>query len=354
MIETDQQALARLVGEDGVSDPRVDGVFEGGGVKAIAQVGALAAAEEVGLGWNLLAGTSGGAIVAALLAAHRRDGWRYIWDVLSQLDLSSVLDVAYLPNLRFLRRRYYFLLPLLPNLMRRGLFEGRELQAILRRHLSVAQADGSQRDLTFADFKIERKESWQSAYRLKCVATDISRRRPVVFPDDASDYAEFPDAAAMPVQLAVRASMSIPLLFKPVVLHDRMTGRPCLLVDGGVSSNYPIWIYDRPAYAGPPRRPTFGFLLDEGSSYFRIRGPLGLFWNTFHTAMGAMDSRLSPWDEERTVRIPIRGVRSTQFTLSRKQQDELFETGYRTAMAFFQRFNWPEHVRKYRSPGAEL
>src|SRR5581483_2333849 len=257
MIETDEQVLARLVGEEGAKDPHVDAVFEGGGVKAIAQLGALAAGEELGLGWNLLAGTSGGAIVAALLAAHRQQGWRYIWDVLSELDLSSVLDVAYLPNLRWLRRRYYFLLPLLPNLLRRGLFEGNELQAILRRHLSVTQADSTQREMTFADFRIERKESWQSAHRLKVVATDISRRKPVVFPDDAPEYREYGDPNAMQVHLAVRASMSIPLLFKPVVLHERESGRPCLLVDGGVSSNFPIWIYDRPAYAGPPHRPTF-------------------------------------------------------------------------------------------------
>ena len=49
---------------------RADGVFEGGGVKGIAFAGAIAAAEKDGgvEEWVNIAGTSAGAIVAALLA----------------------------------------------------------------------------------------------------------------------------------------------------------------------------------------------------------------------------------------------------------------------------------------------
>ena len=46
-----------------------DAVFEGGGVKGIGLVGAVAVAEERGYQWVNIAGTSAGAIVAALLAA---------------------------------------------------------------------------------------------------------------------------------------------------------------------------------------------------------------------------------------------------------------------------------------------
>ena len=45
-----------------------DAVFEGGGVKGIGLVGAVAVAEERGYQWVNIAGTSAGAIVAALLA----------------------------------------------------------------------------------------------------------------------------------------------------------------------------------------------------------------------------------------------------------------------------------------------
>lgn len=49
-----------------------DAVFEGGGVKGIGLVGAIAVAEEKGYRWVNVAGTSAGAIVAALLAAAVR------------------------------------------------------------------------------------------------------------------------------------------------------------------------------------------------------------------------------------------------------------------------------------------
>src|SRR5260370_10520370 len=48
---------------------RVDGVFEGGGVKGIGLVGAASVIEAAGYEFANLAGTSAGAIVATLLAA---------------------------------------------------------------------------------------------------------------------------------------------------------------------------------------------------------------------------------------------------------------------------------------------
>jgi NTE family protein len=49
--------------------PKADLVLEGGGVKGIALVGAVAVLEEHGYEFNRIAGTSAGSIVGALLAA---------------------------------------------------------------------------------------------------------------------------------------------------------------------------------------------------------------------------------------------------------------------------------------------
>ena len=49
--------------------PKADLVLEGGGVKGIALVGAVAVLEEHGYEFNRIAWTSAGAIVGALLAA---------------------------------------------------------------------------------------------------------------------------------------------------------------------------------------------------------------------------------------------------------------------------------------------
>lgn len=75
----------------------------------------------------------------------------------------------------------------------------------------------------------------------------------------------------MPVVVAARLSLSFPLLFSAVPLlaidyeaprGERMLRR-CLFTDGGVSSNFPIHLFD----AAIPRWPTFGFWLDRRPPY---------------------------------------------------------------------------------------
>ena len=49
-------------------------------------------------------------------------------------------------------------------------------------------------------------------------------------------------------------SMSIPFFFEPVV-HKKS-----YFVDGGILSNFPVWLFDSP---GIPEWPTFGFKFIE-------------------------------------------------------------------------------------------
>lgn len=67
-----------------------DAVFEGGGVKGIGLVGAIAVAEERGYQWVNIAGTSAGAIVAALLAAGYRAA--EIKKIMADLDYNRFKD----------------------------------------------------------------------------------------------------------------------------------------------------------------------------------------------------------------------------------------------------------------------
>lgn len=80
------------------------------------------------------------------------------------------------------------------------------------------------------------------------------------------EYLELP-GAELPVLVAARLSLSFPLLFSAVPLYaiDYAVPRAarnlkrCLFSDGGVSSNFPIHLFD----AALPRWPTFGFWLDR-------------------------------------------------------------------------------------------
>ena len=69
---------------------KVDAVFEGGGVRGIAFVGAVCYLEEHGYEWVNLAGTSAGSIIAAFLAAGYSE--REIKAELDFLDYQMFLE----------------------------------------------------------------------------------------------------------------------------------------------------------------------------------------------------------------------------------------------------------------------
>ncbi|MEH6979501.1 patatin-like phospholipase family protein, partial [Bacillus pseudomycoides] len=89
---------------------------------------------------------------------------------------------------------------------------------------------------------------------LKIIASDISNGKMVIFPDDLPNYGFTNQDFS--IAKAVRMSSTIPFYFEPVKWKTPKWKQPCYMVDGGLLSNYPIWIFDSPNI---PRWPTFGF-----------------------------------------------------------------------------------------------
>lgn len=77
-----------------INNMMADAVFEGGGVKGIGLVGAVAVAEEKGYQWANVAGTSAGAIVAGLLAAGYSAA--EMKEVMEELDYNRFKDASLL------------------------------------------------------------------------------------------------------------------------------------------------------------------------------------------------------------------------------------------------------------------
>jgi NTE family protein len=331
-----------------------DAAFEGGGVKAIAQIGAVARLAEAGLRPRRIVGASGGAIVGAALAAGATP--QRLWDMLAGIDLTELLDPRWLPNRRWLRRAFYGLLPLLPGLLVwKAAVRGRRFREIVLEQLrDLTKLD----DPTFGDLWLRRAppgsslDEFDSAF----VATDITRRRALVLPRDSKDFGI--DHAALSVADAVRMSMAIPFVFEPVRLPLADSGVTADIVDGGVSSNYPIWWFDSTSKAGP-RYPTFGFLLDE-SAGAQAEPPQPVRWlydyaaSVVQAGIGAIDRILDAHDEARTIRIPTLGVATTDFDLSPERQAALFASGYRAADEFLQRFDWAQYVKDFRGARARI
>jgi NTE family protein len=85
------------------------------------------------------------------------------------------------------------------------------------------------------------------------IVSDLTEQRLLVLPKDAHKLGiEDPDELS--VALAIRMSTSIPGFFKPVSFTNPKTGREHLIVDGGMLSNFPLWLFD----AEEPLWPTIG------------------------------------------------------------------------------------------------
>lgn len=351
---------------------RADAVFEGGGVKGIGLVGAVVEAERRGYRWVNLAGTSAGAVVAALLAAGYSG--HDIRGFLLDLDYREFRDLT--PMARF-----PLVGPLASLLLENGLCQGRYLET----WLGVKLADRGVHtfgDLVLEDFQGDPRYR----YRFQAIAADLSRRRMLVLPRDLAVYGIDPDT--FPVVRAVRMSMSIPFFYRPVTVRYRGPGgrrRLSVVVDGGVLSNYPVWLFDSP---GVPEWPSFGFKLvepgtgpvtppggspaDGGSPGVsglptegrsggnpgsggsgEIRGPVALLAALFSTMMEAHDARyIEDHDFVRTIPIPTLGVGTVEFDLGREQAEALYQAGVDAARDFFDTWDFRRYVESYRMGSA--
>lgn len=319
-----------------------DAVFEGGGVKGIGLIGAVAVAEEKGYQWKNVAGTSAGAIVAALVAAGYSAA--EMKEILVELDYSRFKDASMLDKV-----------PLVGSLtsliFEKGIYEGKFFENWMRKLLKEKKVE------TFGNLVLEDSGGDERyRFKLRVVASDITHGRLLVLPQDIAGFGIRPEE--LDVAAAIRMSMSIPFFYEPVKLKNRETREVSYIVDGGLLSNFPVWLFD--TEGDVPEWPTFGFKLvepeEELQMHNRVRGPISLLAAMFSTMMEAHDKRYIK-DEHfvRTIPIPTLGVKTTEFDISRERSEALYQSGRQAAEKFLSTWNFADYVEKYRKgkPGTE-
>ena len=321
----------------------VDLVLEGGGVKGIGLAGAYSVLEERGYRAQNVAGTSAGAITAALIAAgYRTDELR---DIVFGLDFKSFEDTRWYEHtwagfgLNLLREQ--------------GVYRGEVFLEWMRAKLA---AKGVR---TFADLHTGETDP-KYASRLQVIVSDVTARRLLVLPRDAAELGLDPDA--LEVAEAVRMSMSIPLFFEPVRIENATTNHEHLIVDGGMLSNFPVWLFDC-AHGQPPEWPTFGLLLVEPDPTTPIterlpkpehaprgaRGLIDLISAMAHTMMEAHDRLyLQQATFARTIPIPTLGVGTTEFAITKERKQALYDSGRKAAEDFLETWDFEGYKREFR------
>lgn len=221
------------------------GVFDGGGVRGAAHAGAFQAAKESGVNFERLAGTSAGSIVAALIASGGNP--EHISKLLMETDFSSFLspsiknDSIYKNNNRYIGLVKYLplgkLSPIKDIIFNSGIHSSSKIQEWLENKLQELLTPYREKDskgnIRFNELKIP----------LHIVATNLSTGLPQVWSTETT-----PEES---VSYAVRCSCSIPFFFQAI------SDKNSILVDGGVVSNLPSFIFskllnDMPAYTKKP------------------------------------------------------------------------------------------------------
>lgn len=297
---------------------KVDAVFEGGGVRGIAFIGAIQAMEEADVEWERLAGTSAGAVIAALVASGYKS--YEIRDLLNKFNFSKFRGKTILNRIPVIGH----LLELIVHL---GIYKNNYLETWMD---SLLLEKGVK---TFADLPDGK---------LKIIASDVSNGQMLILPDDLDRYGMTLDD--LRVSTAVMMSASLPFFFRPVIWKSKDRNKSYIL-DGGLLSNFPIWLYD----TDNPRFPTFGFhfVKDKVNIDAVIPTPIHLFKNIFKTMIQAHDLRhMNEETIERTIQIPTGDITATDFELNEKEIDFLYKSGYTSTKRFLSKWNFEKYKAK--------
>ena len=323
----------------------VDLVCEGGGVKGIGLAGAYAALEAHGYEPQHVAGTSAGAITAALIAAGYTSA--ELDEVIFGMNYEQFEDPSWEDHIPGLGHG-------LSILFNEGVYRGDFFLEWIREHLAKKGVH------TFGDLRTGLDDPRYRS-KLQVIASDISARELLVLPRDAAKLGVDPDQ--LEVALAVRMSMSIPIFFEAVKHVNEATNHEHVIVDGGMLSNFPVWLFDSPPNE-VPAWPTFGLLLVEPDpktpiteripapeqSPHGFKGLVLLASSMLHTMMEFHD-RLYLEHEEfaRTIAIPTLGVRTTEFDLKPDRAKALYESGRQAAETFLETWDFQGYIAQFRS-----
>ncbi|MDJ0688993.1 MAG: patatin-like phospholipase family protein [Xenococcaceae cyanobacterium MO_188.B32] len=256
-------------------------VLEGGGTRLSAHIGILKALKELNIHFERLVGVSGGSIVTALYASG-----------LSLEEIESLIV-----NTDFNKYLSFSLI----RLIRKGGFcSGDGFENWM---------DDKLKGITFRELKTE----------LHIVATDIKRGCSVIF-----DRHTTPD---LPVSLAVRFSMSIPLMFAFKPFGDYLMTDGCVLSEESLHRD---WSEEGTPVLCFRLRGEYDNEDVKINPFFPLPSYVNLLMRTFITAMSREYINEKFW--HKTVIVDTGKSSPVDFSISREQKLELVKRGYETTL----------------------
>jgi len=375
-----KKEFSDIIDDDG--NQYVDLVQEGGGVLGAALLGYTYVMEQVGIRFLSLVGTSAGAIntmvMAAMGVSKELKSPRMI-EILANVNVANFIDgdanvQKFIKNFVSTDGNRFALVwsalraseAILDDF---GLNPGAKFEAWIEGILADFGITSTENLL--AKFKIPsyirlRENSTQSieglTARLAIVAADITTETKIIFPEMRSLY--WHNSEQINPARYVRASMAIPLFFKPVRITDLPKGSAALknwfdlvkykgeipdevlLVDGGIMSNFPIGLLHR---QGIPRNPTFGVRLGARRSEYNQTDGIFAYMKAIFNAtrhVHDFDFILRNKDYQKVIEHIDTGHHNwLNFEMTDADQKDLFLRGATAAANFLTKFNWEEYKK---------
>ncbi|MCX2483526.1 patatin-like phospholipase family protein [Pedobacter sp. MR2016-24] len=285
------------------------GVFQGGGCRGAAFVGAYTEAHKRGVSFSEIVGTSAGAIVAAFIAAGA--GPEKLAEIIKRLEFTKLLAMPVK----------------IDGFTHTGLsFLARGISAEAYRVVKSAGAYNSSELLEWIDKELrlilDRSDKVQFKHLiipLTVVATDLKSRTFKLY-SSLEDPEEF-------VADAVRNSCNLPIFFQPI---DKR------YVDGGVLSNLPSFVFKNQQESTYEKVLAFTLASDPitDRGFTDIKSYLELLATT--SIDGGVDIQLALQKNVHMIVIPTGKIQATDFkTITAEDIVSLIESGEKVTADFF-------------------
>ena len=312
-------------------------VFKGGGVKGIAYAGAILELDKMGIlpGIKRVAGTSAGAITAALLALGYTS--KEVENAVREMDFASFKDKGGLVGkiIGFLRKY--------------GWYKGDTFKSWLGDRIKEKTGDKNTTFKQLKDLVAQNKGGYRELY---VVATNLNKQYLEIFSVEQHSEVSIVDA--------VRMSMSIPLFFNSVTWNQN------IMVDGGMGYNYAIDIFDHKNFAVDSEsivnttfedgtlevnQETLGLWIDTKAGIDNLRNRKPRPSMTIHGikdfSVSLVDylmemanmTHLEKYDWERSILIDSLDVKATDFDGVKAKADQLIESGKQGVIDYFKWLN---------------
>lgn len=287
------------------------GVFQGGGCRAAAFLGAYKEAYNRGVSFSEVVGNSAGSIFAAFVATGAKPD--ILEKVVEELDFKSFMQPPkslneYDPELKLIRKKISYLsyIPQVRKFIKNiGLYNSENIEYFVNNNLRDLLGINEDRDILFKDLNIPITIV-SSDLRAKCVKVWST----INTPDES-------------VANAVRCSCSIPFFFQPVSMQ---------YVDGGMLSNLPTFTLD----SHPIYDKILAFsMISEGKTFppFSFSSYLTSLLETLTN--GAIDIQLKLQKPIYIVKINTGEIKATDFEKMNKENiQKLIKSGERSMRKF--------------------